>query len=283
MLRLLLFSLLFYVHLNAGATNKPAVNVIFVIEEPRMKLNFFKDIRHLEDSIAESLIPELNKYLCFARFEQNGQLPDSFKIILHNIDRSDNWETAKDIFFLFELNGKNIKSHESSVSWLFMTKLASLNSFGKRKDFAAKVSAAFAGKLKFEYPALVENIFSNLAIANQGHFSRRDLEWILPFRRNDLGIGSRSLFEIVNEAKDHAGILDCPYYGIIIGHYIGGSLPPDYHQGIRLRNKEEDDLCGIFSNQNLNVKVKMVYLKSFDRDLRDAEDPSTFVPTSNQN
>lgn len=274
-----LFGLLF---LGAPAFSKPLIDFRFKIEEPLLALVFFNEREIIEKEVSLRLVPYLNEYLCFANFQVNPQLADQFTVTLHNVSQSENRTIPQDVLFFFELKGENVRPSESAESWLFIDKTAYSLSQGDPETFISKVVAAFAGKLKYDYHSLVEKFFCNLIISNQAFFRRDASEWALPLNRNDVGIDNGSLFEIVNEARDNAGVLECAYIAVMVGYFNGSGLPDNYDMGIRVKNSDNNDLCGIFSNPALSVQVKEVLLKSFKRKLPAPGDPVTYVPMVNE-
>jgi hypothetical protein len=265
------------------ALGKPVLDFRFVIEEPLIKLVFFENKDHIEKEVARRLLPFLDEYLCFAEFQQNEALGDRFTVILHNINHSVDFTRPQDVVFFFELNGQNVRHHEAAESWLFINKSAYSHPYGDAEAFISKIVTAFTGKLRFEYHALVEKIFCNLIISKHAFLRRTESEWVLPLNRTALGIDRESLFEIVNEATDNVGVLECAYRAVVIGHYTGVDLPPDYRMGIRVKNNEAQDLCEIFSNRTLTIQVKEVLLKTFRRSLPASGNPVDYIPASDQN
>lgn len=264
------------------AIAKPTIDFRFRIEEPLLSLVFFNDLQMIENEVAARLLPYLNEYLCFASFQTDSHLENRFTVTLHNASQSGNRTIPQDVLFFFDLQGANVKPHEAAESWLFIDKTAYSLSQGDPETFISKVVATFAGKLRYDYHSLVEKYFCNLVISNQALFRREASEWALPLKRGEVGIDNGSLFEIVNEAQDNAGVLECAYKAVMVGYFSGSGLPADYRMGIRVRNSDNQDLCGIFSNPSLNVHVKEVLLKSFKRTLPAPADPVNYVPTENE-
>ena len=280
----LLFLVFLFTANSIQAIDRPRLTINFKLEEELFSIKYFDDKDFIEQEVAERLIPALNEYLCFAQFEPGNDLHNTFTIILDNINRSDDIQQLHEVYFFFELNGTNVKPHEPVEPWLFLNKSAYMQSQGSAEDFISKIVVAFTGKLKFDYTVLVEKLFCNLVLSDQALIIRERAAWVLPLKRNELGVDNQSRFIIVNEAQDPLlGTLSCSYQAVMIGDYTvsNSDVPEDYKMGILVRHSENEDLCNIFQNSSIDVEVKEVTLKLFRRKLSEDENPAHFDPTIN--
>ena len=186
--------LLLCLSLPAAAEPRPGVTVVFPIVDRAARLQYTDaELSALQSALADSAIQALDAEIGVFEFTR-AAAPETLRILIGDPARTG----LLPIDFTLSLWGRSGRPAALPVVCPFLSAEGAQNPMGGPEAFEVQAATAFRGRLVSGAGELVAKLLSNVCITrNLTPIQGKPLYWVLPFRKDDLRIDSRSRFEFL--------------------------------------------------------------------------------------
>jgi hypothetical protein len=257
----------------AHAADKPHVAVRFKIEASAYRQHFGASVANVENQATQSTIQAFGQHIQFVTFTQPGGQPTPYTLTLSLAvldPRTD--VAAQAVWLIAALAGPN---RTLTTNWRkFREAATGCSGLTNDLDCRWPDSPELLRELQVVlgsaslYPSLVSSIFKDVSITNSGKFVVQPLSglavmgWVLPFRQEEMCLGTATKLRIVNDIPTDQTTLHGTFHADVEGPY---GQPPTAI--FTLLSEGEDaaanSLKPLFQQSPDRVMVRGVYLLEY--------------------
>ncbi|NIS38894.1 hypothetical protein GWN26_13610 [Candidatus Saccharibacteria bacterium] len=213
---------------------RPAIAVKFELGEASYRNNFYdQEIKRIEERSAGLICAKLKAYIGFLDYVQSGSA-DSLIITLDTRDQFSAESQLKEVGFHLKLKGPNIAAAVEPIYWMFRSWKHYDLPLGEADAFIRNITTTFESHLKDKFNQLVEELLSNYQLGEEAMLIPEDLTWVLPFKKDSLGVAEGSLFKVKNQVQRSYGSKIREYRAEVVGIFTAqnSQFPQKYYLGI---------------------------------------------------
>jgi len=280
---LFLIFILLSVRLRAHATDKPQMAVRFTIVATAYRQHFGTSVGSVESAAANAVVQALKEHIQFVDFAApaDGQATYTLTVSLAVPDPNTD-VAAQPVWLVASLAGP----HETpALKWRkFREAAADCAGLNNDRDCTWPDQAEFLKQLRALlaapslYPALVSNIFHEVSIASSGKFVVQPLNgWVLPFRQEDMCLGTDTKLRIVNDIPTEQTTLHGKFQADVEGPYGNppNSIFTTLSEGEDAADNNKKALLQQFADHVVVRGVYLVQYQHLDENCGGAIPPST--------
>lgn len=216
----------------ANAADKPQVAVRFKVEASAYRQHFGARTSTVESRAADAVVKALKQHMQFADFSSSGTGSPQYVLNLSLAVPDATADVATQPVWLMASLSKAGGTSGPRWRWRKFREAAAdcggLSAdtdctWPDEGDFLTALRALLAPSSL--YPALVSNVFQEISIIDSGKFVVQPLNgWVLPFRQEELCLGTNTQLRIVNDIPTDQITLHGKFRAAIEGPY---GHPPD--------------------------------------------------------
>ncbi len=251
---------------QARAIDRLSVEVVCQLAEERYRLGLTAgQIAQIETDSSRQLAELLGSKFKFLRFV-SGTSGDN-QLIMRIGKSEQEADSFRAVNVETWVQGDNVTERGKTVTWTFRT-VDDYLKVPTAEAFADDIALRFADELENIKAHLVQAQLGSLMIADSAFPMPQDKSWVLPFTRDELGVGYNSKFKIKTTLQVAAGTERFIYEVELFGDFrTATGVPPVFHNKVKALHLRDDKLTRAESLERLanadEVKVLHVTVSHY--------------------
>ena len=263
MKKLILLISLLSIPITTFGIEIPKISVNFNILQKNYRAVLGSDLAFIENRCTESIIKALNDNFGFMKFNIETS-PFKLVIELDNEDRKapDSISNLHEVGFWIMVKDASDNKLAEPAYWTFRPLEFYNRGLGSKDAFVEEVSSIFKNTLEKKRDALVLSLLSQVVIANTAIPIPENLWWVLPFKKENLGLELDSEFTIATEVDDQGVLFKKKYNTITKGETTQHTtiIPLEYRQGMIVTVVKDPNITSSEMNKTEDIKAVEVYI-----------------------
>jgi hypothetical protein len=227
----------------ANSIDRLSVEVVCQLAEQRYRLALSgAKVSEIEKNCGQQLAEVLGKKFGFLLFVSGEDRDDQLIIRIGKSAQEADPSEFRAVDAEMWVEGSNVSGRGEVVTWTFQ-KLEDYLRVPAADSFAAAITERFAAEFENIEAHFVRAQLANLGIANTAHPMPGDGSWLLPFTREELGVGYDSVFKIEAILTVAAGTERFDYEVELFGDFnTAVDVPQVYHHKVKALHLRDDKL-----------------------------------------
>lgn len=229
---------------EARAIDRLSVDVVCQLAEARYRLSLTTgQIDQIETDCGSQLADLLGNKFKFLQFASGTGSPNQLIMRIGKSAEEVDFSAFRPVNIEAWVEGDNVAGRGETVTWTFRTVDEFLR-VPTAETFADDITLRFAVELENIQSHLVQAQLSRLMIANSAFPMPQDKSWLLPFTREELGVGYDTILKIKATLQVADGTERFVYEVELFGDFLTATeVPSVFHNKVKALHLGDDKLA----------------------------------------